>query len=210
MKRKLLSQSEFAQRWSELHGGAAIKGAVAGWLKISFRVAKIFSLIRLTPNVLTSLGFICAIGMIVTSNYWVALALLVASLFFDGVDGSVAILQERASKWGALLDSVVDRISEALWLYVGWRLGIPTWLALAMWIVASTQEYARARMASLGMHEVGVVTITERPVRAIFMAFVLLFKIFNLPGLTILSLIFFAALLFSFAQVLRATFLKLH
>lgn len=210
MKRNLLSQSEFTQRWSELHGGAAIKGAVAGWLKISYQVAKFFSLIRLTPNVLTSLGFICAIGMIVTSNYWVALAFLVASLFFDGVDGSVAIFQERASKWGALLDSVVDRISEALWLYVGWRLGIPTWLALAMWIVASIQEYARARMASLGMHEVGVVTITERPVRAIFMAFVLLFNIFNLPGMTILSLIFFAALLFSFAQVLRATFLKLH
>ena len=60
MKRKLLSQSEFAQRWSELHGGAAIKGAVSGWLKISYRVAKIFSLIRFTPNVLTSLGFICA------------------------------------------------------------------------------------------------------------------------------------------------------
>jgi CDP-diacylglycerol--glycerol-3-phosphate 3-phosphatidyltransferase len=194
MKRKLLSQSEFAQRWSELHGGAAIKGAVSGWLKISYRVAKIFSLIRFTPNVLTGMGLFCAIGMIVTSNYWVVLA----------------ILQERASKWGALLDSVVDRISEALWLYVGWRLGIPTWLALAMWIVASTQEYARARMASLGMHEVGVVTVTERPVRAIFMAFVLLFKIFNLPGLTILSLIFFAALLFSFAQILRATFLKLH
>jgi archaetidylinositol phosphate synthase len=193
MKSKILNQSEFALRWSELHGGAAIKGAVAGWLKISYRVAKIFTLIRFTPNVLTGMGLFCAIGMILTSNYWVALALLVASLFFDGVDGSVAILQERASKWGALVDSVVDRISEALWLYIGWRLGIPTWLALAMWIVASTQEYARARMASLGMHEVGIVTITERPVRAIFMA-----------------LIFFAALLFSFAQVLRATFLKLH
>jgi hypothetical protein len=47
-------------------------------------------------------------------------------------------------------------------------------------------------------------------VRAIFMAFVLLFEILNLPGLTILSIIFFTALLFSFAQVLRATFLKLH
>lgn len=210
MKRVLLNQSEFTKRWSELHGGAAIKGAVAVWLKISYRVAKIFSLIRFTPNILTGLGLICAIGMALTSNILIALLLLVASLFFDGVDGSVAIIQERASKWGALLDSVADRISEALWLYVGWRLGIPTWLALAMWIVASTQEYARARMASLGMHEVGVVTITERPVRAIFMAFVLLFEILNLPGLTILSIIFFAALFFSFAQVLRATFLKLH
>lgn len=210
MKRVLLNQSEFTERWSELHGGAAIKGAVAVWLKISYRAAKIFSLVGFTPNILTGLGLICAIGMALTSNTLIALLLLVASLFFDGVDGSVAIIQERASKWGALLDSVADRISEALWLYVGWRLGIPTWLALAMWIVASTQEYARARMASLGMHEVGVVTITERPVRAIFMAFVLLFEILNLPGLTILSIIFFTALLFSFAQVLRATFLKLH
>jgi archaetidylinositol phosphate synthase len=210
MKSRNLTQSEFTQRWSELHGGAAIKGAVAGWLKISYRAAKFFSLIRCTPNVLTALGLICAIAMALTNNYLLALALLVASLFFDGVDGSLAIIQERESKWGALLDSVIDRISEALWLCVGWRLGIPAWLALSMWTVASTQEYARARVASLGMHEVGVVSITERPVRAIFMAFVLIFEIMNLPGLLVLSWLFFAALLFSFAQVVRAIFLKLR
>jgi hypothetical protein len=73
-----------------------------------------------------------------------------------------------------------------------------------MWTIASTQEYARARLASLGHTEIGVVTPTERPVRAIFMAFALIFYIFDIPGTLILSYAFLALLIFSFLQVMRA------
>jgi hypothetical protein len=73
-----------------------------------------------------------------------------------------------------------------------------------MWTIAATQEYARARLASLGHSEVGVVTPTERPVRAIFMAFALLFYIFDIPGTLVMSYVFLALLLFSFLQVMRA------
>jgi phosphatidylglycerophosphate synthase len=132
-----------------------------------------------------------------------ALLLLVISLFFDGIDGSVAILHGTESKWGEILDSLADRISEAFWLYMGWRLGIPAWVVITMWTIASTQEYARARLASLGHREIGVVTPTERPVRAIFMAFALLFYIFDIPGTLILSYAFLALLTFSFLKVMK-------
>ena len=131
------------------------------------------------------------------------------SLFFDGIDGSVAILRGSESKWGSLLDSLADRISEAFWLYMGWRLGIPAWVVICMWTIASTQEYARARLASLGHPEIGVVTPTERPVRAIFMAFALLFYILDIPGTLQLSYAFLALLLFSLLKVMRAAFLIL-
>jgi hypothetical protein len=65
-------------------------------------------------------------------------------------------------------------------------------------------------MASLGHHEVGVVTITERPVRAIFLAFALIFYIFDIPGLLVISYAFLALLLFSFFQVMRVISLKLR
>ena len=36
--------------------------------------------------------------------------------------------------------------------------------------MAQTQEYIRARLGGLGVSEIGVVTVSERPVRASFLA----------------------------------------
>lgn len=205
-----LTEVEFKNRWSTLHGGADVEGVVGRWLSFSFQAARVCTALRITPNLLTFMGLATAIAMGLSTYAAIALLLLVISLFFDGIDGSVAIVQERTSQFGALLDSIADRIAEAFWLYMGWRLGIPAWLVITMWMVASTQEYARARMASLGHHEVGVVTITERPVRAIFMAFALLFYIFDIPGLLVISYLFLGMLIFSFMQVMRVISLKLR
>jgi hypothetical protein len=72
-----------------------------------------------------------------------------------------------------------------------------------MWTIASTQEYARARLASLGHFEIGVVTATERPVRAIFLALVLIISLLGLPGISYLSYAFILLLLVSIMQVMR-------
>ena len=199
-----MSEGQFKERWSQLHGGADVKGVVGGWLRFSYQAARVCAALRISPNFLTFLGLGTAIAMGLSTYAAISLLLLVISLFFDGIDGSVAIVRGSESKWGSILDSVADRISEAFWLYMGWRLGIPAWLVITMWTVASTQEYARARLASLGHSEVGVVTPTERPVRAIFMAFALLFYIFDSPGTLQMSYAFLGLLLFSFVQVMRA------
>jgi phosphatidylglycerophosphate synthase len=199
-----MSEGQFKDRWSQLHGGADVEGVVGGWLKFSYQSARVCIALRISPNVLTLLGLGSAIAMGLSTYAAVSLLLLTISLFFDGIDGSVAILSGSESNWGSLLDSVADRISEAFWLYMGWRLGIPAWLVITMWTVASTQEYARARLASLGHSEVGVVTLTERPVRAIFMAFALIFYIFDIPGILQMSYAFLALLAFSFLQVMRS------
>ncbi|QLL23768.1 CDP-alcohol phosphatidyltransferase family protein [Actinobacteria bacterium IMCC25003] len=203
MKGNSISEREFKERWSELHGGADTEGVVGGWLSFSYQAARVCVALRISPNLLTLLGLGTAIAMGLSEYAAIALLLLVISLFFDGIDGSVAILRGTESKWGELLDSLADRISEAFWLYMGWRLGIPAWVVITMWTIASTQEYARARLASLGHREIGVVTPTERPVRAIFMAFALLFYIFDIPGTVQLSYAFLALLTFSFIKVMR-------
>jgi len=205
-----ISEREFKERWSQLHGGADTEGVVGGWLSFSYQVARVCAALRISPNFITLLGLATAIAMGLSEYAAIALLLLVISLFFDGIDGSVAILRGTESKWGSLLDSLADRISEAFWLYMGWRLGIPAWVVIVMWTVASTQEYARARLASLGHSEIGVVTPTERPVRAIFMAFALLFYIFDIPGTLQLSYAFLALLLFSLLKVMRTAFLILR
>ena len=198
-----MNEGQFKERWSELHGGADTEGVVGGWLSFSYQAARVCVALRISPNLLTLLGLGTAFAMGLSEYAAIALLLLVISLFFDGIDGSVAILRGTESKWGELLDSLADRISEAFWLYMGWRLGIPAWVVITMWTIASTQEYARARLASLGHREIGVVTPTERPVRAIFMAFALLFYIFDIPGTVQLSYAFLALLTFSFLKVMK-------
>ena len=198
-----MNQTEFFAKWSALHGNAEIKGIVKAWLKISFASAKFLSRLRLTPNLLTLLGIVFAVAMAVNPLSLWAIPLLVLSLYADGIDGSVAIYQNRESQFGAVLDSVADRISEALWFYVAYRIGAPAWIVLLTYVTASTQEYARARLGGLGISEVGVVTPAERPVRAsfIFIALVAYAIGFNLvtPVMAVLA----ALQLFSFYLVGR-------
>ena len=198
-----MNQTDFFAKWSALHGNAEIKGIVKAWLKISFASAKVVSALRLTPNLLTLLGIVFAVAMAVNPLSLWAIPLLVLSLYADGIDGSVAIYQNRESQFGAILDSVADRISEALWFYVAYRIGAPAWIVLLTYVTASTQEYARARLGGLGISEVGVVTPAERPVRAsfIFIALVAYAIGFNLvtPVMAVLA----ALQLFSFYLVGR-------
>ena len=198
-----MKKEDFNSTWSDLHGGAEIKGIVKTWLAISFASAKFLSKLHITPNILTLLGVLFAIAMAANPLSLWAIPLLVLSLYADGIDGSVAIFQKRQSSFGAILDSVADRISEALWFYVAYRIGAPAWLVLATYVIASTQEYARARLTSLGVSGVGVVTPAERPVRAsfIFIALVSFALSFELVTLTMAILAIMQA--FSFGLVAR-------
>ena len=198
-----MKKEEFNSTWSDLHGGADIKGIVKTWLAISFASAKFLSKLHITPNILTLLGVLFAIAMAANPLSLWAIPLLVLSLYADGIDGSVAIFQKRQSSFGAILDSVADRISEALWFYVAYRIGAPAWLVLATYVIASTQEYARARLTSLGISGVGVVTPAERPVRAsfVFIALVSYALSFQLVTLTMAILAIMQA--FSFGLVAR-------
>lgn len=199
----MLTKDEFYIKWSQLHSDAPITGAVAWWLKISYRFGLVATLLRISPNLLTVLGLISAAMSALTATTWWAVFFLVFSLFCDGIDGSVAIFQKRDSAWGATLDSVVDRISEAFWLYALYVIGVPAWLAIAIWSVAAFQEYARAKLSSLKIKDIGVVTPAERPVRASFLFMALIMWQLNIPGVVLISWLFLVLQAVSFAMVIR-------
>ena len=206
----MLTKEAFNAKWSTLHSDAPIKGAVAWWLKISYRFGLIATLLRISPNVLTLLGLLSAAMTAFTATSWWAVLFLVISLFFDGIDGSVAIFQKRESAWGATLDSVVDRISEAFWLYALYVIGVPAWLAIALWSIAAFQEYARAKLSSLGVRDIGVVTPAERPVRASFLFITLIMYQFDLSGVVLLSYGFLLLQIISLILVVRFARSQLH
>ena len=199
----MLSKQEFNAKWSSLHSDAETNGIVGGWLKISYRFGLICTLLRISPNALTLFGLLGAVATALTAHSAWAIFFLVFSLFCDGIDGSVAIFQQRDSKWGATLDSVADRISEALWFYALYAIGVPAWIPITLWSVAAFQEYARAKLISLGVSDIGVVTPAERPVRASFLFIVLILNQLSLPGATALSIAFLAVQIYSFVSVVR-------
>ena len=199
----MLSKDEFRTKWSSLHSDAETTGIVGAWLNISYRFGLICTLLRISPNALTVLGLLGAVATAVTAQSAWAIVFLVFSLFCDGIDGSVAIFQHRESKFGATLDSVVDRISEALWFYALYAIGVPAWIPITLWSVAAFQEYARAKLFSLGVSDIGVVTPAERPIRASFLFIVLILNQLSLPGVTELSIFFLLVQIYSFVSVVR-------
>lgn len=199
----MLSKDEFKAKWSYLHSDAETTGIVGAWLNISYRFGLICTLLRISPNALTMLGLLGAVATAVTAQTAWAILFLVFSLFCDGIDGSVAIFQHRESKFGATLDSVVDRISEALWFYALYAIGVPAWIPITLWSVAAFQEYARAKLVSLGVSDIGVVTPAERPVRASFLFIVLILNQLDMPGATELSIAFLLLQIYSFVSVVR-------
>ena len=197
----MLNKDEFKSKWSALHSDAKTDGIVGAWLNISYRFGLICTLLRISPNFLTLLGLVGAIFTAVTAQSAWAIFFLVFSLFCDGIDGSVAIFQHRESNWGATLDALADRLSEALWFYVLYAIGVPAWIPITLWSVATFQEYARAKLISLGVSDLGIVTIAERPVRASFLFIILIAHQLNLPGTTWLSVGFLVVQIYSFVSV---------
>jgi CDP-diacylglycerol--glycerol-3-phosphate 3-phosphatidyltransferase len=205
-----MNKADFLAKWSALHGNAEVKGIVKAWLGISYGSARFMSALRITPNLLTLFGVIFAIAMAVNPLSLWTIPLLVLSLYSDGIDGSVAIYQNRESQFGAILDSVADRISEALWFYVAYRIGAPAWLVLFTFVVATTQEYARARLGGLGVSDVGVVTPAERPVRASFVFISLVAYAIGLELVKLVMGVLFALQIFSFYLVSRWAYNRLR
>ena len=197
----MLSKQEFKVRWSSLHSDAETDGVVGAWLNISYRFGLVCTLLRISPNVLTLLGLLGAVATAVTSQTLWAIFFLVFSLFCDGIDGSVAIFQQRESNWGATLDAVADRISEAFWFFTLFAIGVPAWIPIVLWSIASFQEYARAKLKALGVSDLGVVTPAERPIRASFLFIALVMNYVDISGVTWLSIGFLVVQIYSFVSV---------
>jgi len=199
----------FNQNWSKLHGDAQITGVVKGWLRISYSLAKLLTKLRVTPNTLTLLGVFFGILLYLNSlSYW-AVLFLVLSLICDGIDGSLAIMTGKSNKWGAMLDSVADRLTEVFWGLAFIAIGADQNLVIAAVLIAAIQEYLRARSAGLGLTDVGVVTISERPVRASILFVALVAFSLRLEIVNLLAMLWLIMQSISLFPVTKYTYRKL-
>ena len=204
-----MSREEFFSTWSDLHGNAKISGIVKAWLSISYLIVKPISRVRITPNILTMFGLFFGVILFLNANTSWASVLLVLSLICDGIDGSLAILTKKSTKWGAILDSVVDRLTEIFWVLALYKIGADLKLLVLVLLTASLQEYVRARSAGLGVSEVGIVTFAERPVRASFVFIVFISLQFDFIFYNQIILFWLLLQLFSLFILVRFTYSKL-
>lgn len=174
-------RAEHARRWAALHGGYDPAGtAFTGrWLRLMHALAAPLARRGIGPDALTGWGLLASLAVpavAAAGGRWPVLAIapLVAAGLLDGLDGAVAVLAGRASRFGAVLDSVADRVAEAAIVAALWPLGAPGWLCAAGVALAWLPEYARARAGAVGLTDIAVLTVFERPTRFILTAFLLL------------------------------------
>jgi len=202
-------REDYFELWSKLHGGVKVAGIVKVWLGASFILSKPFVKVRISPNWISLLGVVASIFTYAEAHKDYCLVLLALALLCDGIDGTIAILTNKATKRGAMVDAICDRLSEALWAFAFYRLGAPAWLVGAAWVLAFTQEYSRARIAGLGEYRIDVVTIAERPVRATFLALAILAYDLKIDAVTVLASIWFGFQIVSLVTVMRSGYTRL-
>lgn len=204
-----MDKGQFFAEWSKIHGNARVSGIVKAWLTISFWLTRPLALLRVSPNFLSVASILVGAAFIwkIESN-WSAL-LLVLSLALDGIDGTLAITTGKTSRFGALLDSVADRLVESLWAYGLYLLGAPWQIVTVAWLASYLQEYLRARAGGLGIQEVVVVTFAERPVRASLIFIALIANLLGIELIVEVAFIWAALQTISAVTLLRALRLRL-
>ncbi|MFN3870782.1 MAG: CDP-alcohol phosphatidyltransferase family protein [Aquificaceae bacterium] len=128
-----------------------------------------FQRLGITPNLLTFTGLLLtALGSVALylEERFLALLLLSLGSSCDFLDGSLARRLSKDSKFGAFIDSLTDRISDALpFIAIALSSGdkLVSLLAMLSILFSYTVSYARARAEGLG-HELKV-GLFERPER---------------------------------------------
>jgi CDP-diacylglycerol--glycerol-3-phosphate 3-phosphatidyltransferase len=175
--------------------------------KITTPIVPFLSKIGITPDILTIIGCVVNIGaaaLVAMNNLLVGGILTLVSGLFDILDGALARYTGKSTKFGALLDSTLDRVSEAVIflglviLYAGMGDLLMCCLAIAALIFSFLISYVRARAEGLDIEcSVGFFTRTER---VLIMAFGLIFSIL-IPYLMLIVLSILV--LFSFITVIQ-------
>lgn len=163
-----------------------------------------------TANMVTLAGVVLSAAtavLIGLGSFHVALACFIVAGLMDSLDGAVAKARGAASRQGAFLDSVADRLSDGLLLGgVAWYLAAGSHprdalLAVAVLVVSSLVSYERAKAESLGLTAKG--GLMERAERMILLGLGILLPFLLVPVLWALLVLTMGTAVGRFTRVWR-------
>lgn len=132
---------------------------------------------NMDPNALTMTGFFITTiaAVVVPFDLFLGGALILFGGLFDMLDGIMARVNNRTTKFGAFLDSVLDRYSDAfLFLGIGWyffNVDSPEGVIVSLMTLVGAFLISYTRSRSEGLGKECSVGVMERPERIILLAF---------------------------------------
>lgn len=130
--------------------------------------------LKVSPDAVTIVGTLgvaggALIGYPLGQLFWGTVVITIF-VFSDIIDGLMARMQQRSGKWGAFLDSTLDRVGDGavfagivIWFYTGGNNHFIAGMALACLVLGSIVSYAKARAEGLGMTaNVGIAERSDR------------------------------------------------
>ncbi len=169
-------------------------------------VVKLLAKTPLTPNILTWLGFgitVVAAVLVATGNLFAAGFVVLFAGLFDMLDGALARTTNRVTRFGGVLDSALDRISEAVLLLAILSLYVQSQQVAGSLLVGFAMlgsfmvSYLRAKIEALGFE--GKEGLFTRPERVIVLTLGLLLGHYHYALITALAIITF----FSYLTVVQ-------
>ncbi|MGI8577577.1 MAG: phosphatidylinositol phosphate synthase [Nocardioidaceae bacterium] len=151
-----------------------------------------------SPDVVTFIGTLGVVaGALVffpRGQLWLGVVVITVFVFADLIDGYMARTLGTSSKWGAFLDSTLDRFGDAaifaglaIWFFGGGHDRLLGYVALWALVMGSVTSYTRAKAESLGMQAKG--GIAERADRLVSVLAITFFSdVLNLPLLLTIAL----------------------
>ena len=167
------------KKWSMVKS-SGVRNTVANYL--TQPAVRLLARTSITPSAITWFGFLLAVGaaaLIIAGHLFAAGFVVLFAGFFDMLDGALARHTNQTTRFGAVLDSILDRLSEAVLLLgilvlfllveelsVLFTLLAKEWSILLVYLALSGSllvSYIRARAEALGMEcQVGLFTRAER------------------------------------------------
>jgi len=170
---------------------------------------RLLAMTPITPNAVSWFGFLVTIGaavLVTTGHLFAAGFVVLVAGFFDILDGALARSTNRTTQFGAVLDSTLDRLAEAvlllgiLVLYAREQ-SVAGILVVGVALLGSLLvSYIRARAEAVGLEcRVGLFTRAER---VVVLALGLLLSQIDYALITALAII----VVFSFVTVSQRLF----
>src|ERR1700750_1111530 len=135
--------------------------ARALFARIFTPIARLLVHLHVSPDVVPLVGTLggCSGALVFfpTGHLFAGVMVITAFVFSDIIDGLMARMTNRSSKWGAFLDSTLDRVGDAAVLggftlyYVHRHDQLGIVLALLCLTLGSVVSYSRARAEGIGL-----------------------------------------------------------